>query len=108
MIKSPLRHIASALLLTLATATLPGPASALPDAAGVARITADRHHHAPEVLVRAPIGLFSGHLLPRLLHYDHLRTTAAKTAGDASLFNTLSLSPRVTGSGAGSSCELRF
>ncbi|TGU74864.1 hypothetical protein E4633_05225 [Geomonas terrae] len=107
MVKSALHHIAMALLLTPATATLPGPAAVLPDAAGVARITAD-HHYATDVLAGAATVLFSGYLLPRLLHYDQLRPSAAKTAGVTSLFKKLSLRPQVTGSGAGLNCELRF
>lgn len=74
---------------------------------GVARIMAD-HHYATDVLTGAAIGLFSGYLLPRLLHYDQLRPPTAKTAVGTSLLKNLSLRPQVTGSGAGLSCELRF
>lgn len=74
---------------------------------GVARIMAD-HHYATDVLAGATIGLFSGYLLPRLSHYDHLRPPAKKAAAGASLLGNLALRPQVTGSGAGLSCELRF
>lgn len=103
MVKSTLHHIAMALHLTLATAPLPGPVSALPVADGFTRIIAD---HATGTYAGPAISPFSGGLLPILLHYDHLRSITDST--DGSPVGNLSLRPQVNGAGAGLSCDLRF
>ncbi|WP_129124866.1 hypothetical protein [Geomonas oryzae] len=102
MVKSPLHHIATALLLPFATATLPGPASALPVGGGL------DHHYDPYVPAVAVTRPFTGGFLPVLLHGDDPDSPAAGTDLGSSPLRSLSLRPQVTGSGTGLSCELRF
>ena len=74
---------------------------------GVARIMAD-HHYATDVLAGAALGLFSGYLLPGLLHYDRLERPLPGTSAKESFFKQLSLNPTPVGNGVGVSCAVRF
>lgn len=74
---------------------------------GVARIMAD-HHYATDVAAGTAIGLFSGFVLPRLLHYAHPVAPPDAEQGKGSFFRRISLRPLVSDSGAGLNCELRF
>jgi membrane-associated phospholipid phosphatase len=78
---------------------------------GVARIMADRHY-ATDVLAGSAIGLFSGFLLPRLLHYywadNETDQSRAKSEGEASFLQRVSLSPQLLSGGGSLSCSVRF
>ena len=78
---------------------------------GVARIVADRHY-ATDVLVGSALGLFSGFLLPRLLHYywsDHDSGSRSPKSGEGTSFlQRVSLSPQVSNGGGRLSCSLVF
>ena len=78
---------------------------------GVLRIMADRHY-ATDVLAGSAIGLFSGFMLPRLLHYYWSDNQAgegrSKPTDDGSLLKRASLSPELFKGGGGLNCTLRF
>lgn len=79
----------------------------LATADGVARIMAD-HHYATDVLAGSAIGLFSGFLLPRLLHYSHPQLSSRQQNQRFPLLGQLSLRPLLGPGSTGLSCELRF
>lgn len=72
---------------------------------GVVRIMAD-HHYASDVLAGSAIGLFSGFLLPRLLHYSHPEPSS--NLQKTGFLRRLSLRPLASAGSTGLSCELRF
>ncbi|QXM07626.1 phosphatase PAP2 family protein [Geomonas subterranea] len=74
---------------------------------GVARIMAD-HHYATDVAAGAAIGLFSGFLLPRLLHYDRPEKPTEGKKGSGSIIKGLSFRPLIFGGSAGLACEMRY
>lgn len=74
---------------------------------GLVRIMAD-HHYATDVAAGAAIGLFSGYLLPRLLHYNHLEKPKNESAGSRSGLRQLSFRPLVSAGSAGVACDVRF
>jgi membrane-associated phospholipid phosphatase len=78
-------------------------------ATGVLRVMADRHY-ATDVLAGSLVGLFSGFVLPRLLHYS--RPAAAEpragTPGDGAIIKQVIFSPELLGGGAALTCKVRF
>ncbi|UFS70513.1 phosphatase PAP2 family protein [Geomonas sp. RF6] len=73
---------------------------------GILRIVADGHY-ATDVLAGTAIGLFSGFLLPRLLHYWH--PEAQSDAKEAGKVTRLVVAPTLLpGNGAGLACSFRF
>ncbi|MBJ6751802.1 phosphatase PAP2 family protein [Geomonas anaerohicana] len=74
---------------------------------GIARIMAD-HHYATDVMAGAAIGLFSGYLLPRLLHYNDLEKPKPEKSGSNSVIKGLSFRPLIIAGGAGIACEMRY
>ncbi|OFZ18249.1 MAG: hypothetical protein A2X94_03245 [Bdellovibrionales bacterium GWB1_55_8] len=85
----------------------------LATATGVARLMADRHY-TTDVVAGSLIGLFSGFVLPRLLHYSWTSGPATTVAADSAkkktepMIKELSVAPLVLNSGGGLSCEIRF
>lgn len=79
----------------------------LASADGIARIMAD-HHYATDVLAGSAIGIFSGFMLPRLLHYSHLQQNKPQPRAKNSFIKDISLTPFVSESGTGLNCEFRF
>ncbi|QXE86314.1 phosphatase PAP2 family protein [Geomonas nitrogeniifigens] len=74
---------------------------------GVARIMAD-HHYASDVAAGAAIGLVSGFLLPRLLHYDHLDTPETRQRSGGAVIKGFSLRPLLSAGSAGVACDMRY
>lgn|GEM_PF-2366555 len=78
---------------------------------GVARVMADRHY-ATDVIAGSAVGLFSGFLLPRLLHYYHQsgarEGSPAAAKGERPLFERMSLAPQLLEGGGGLTCRLSF
>ncbi|QWV93120.1 phosphatase PAP2 family protein [Geomonas oryzisoli] len=74
---------------------------------GVARIMAD-HHYATDVMAGAAIGLFSGFLLPRLLHYDHPARPEPEQRRSGSVIKGFSVRPMLSAGGAGVACDVRY
>ncbi|WP_224983786.1 phosphatase PAP2 family protein [Geomonas agri] len=79
----------------------------LATADGIARIMAD-HHYATDVMAGTAIGLFSGFLLPRLLHYNHLEKPKSGKQARNSLIKEFSFRPLIMAGGAGLACEMRY
>uniref|UniRef100_C6E8G6 Phosphoesterase PA-phosphatase related protein n=1 Tax=Geobacter sp. (strain M21) TaxID=443144 RepID=C6E8G6_GEOSM len=79
----------------------------LATADGVARIMAD-HHYATDVVAGSAIGLFSGFILPRLLHYSHPELSSRQQNSPFPFLRQLSLRPLLGPGSTGLSCELRF
>lgn len=86
-----------------------GTSIALAAADGIARIMADRHY-ATDVIAGSAIGLFSGFLLPRLLHYDRPDTSANAGEGDKrkGLMKRMVLLPQVLTGGGAVNCQISF
>lgn len=78
---------------------------------GVVRIMADRHY-ATDVIAGSAIGLFSGFLLPRLLHYywsdNEAETNRSKSKNGDSFLKRVSLSPQMLSGGGIINCDIRF
>lgn len=76
---------------------------------GVLRLVADRHY-ATDVAAGTVLGLFSGFVLPRLLHYSHPSAPAPeqKRVTGAPFIKQMRLLPMISKSGSGLSCEFRF
>lgn len=75
---------------------------------GVLRLTSDRHY-ATDVLAGTAIGLFSGFLLPRLLHYSHPEPERKTDRGSAPpLARLVSVSPEVLDGGALLRCNFSY
>lgn len=76
---------------------------------GVLRLVADRHY-ATDVAAGTVLGLFSGFVLPRLLHYSHpVQPAPEKRKGaEAPLIKSMRILPLVSSNGNGLSCEFRF
>ena len=75
---------------------------------GVLRLVADRHY-ATDVAAGTVLGLFSGFVLPRLLHYSHpLDRAPEKKQGAKPFIKRMSVLPMLSSSGTGLSCEFRF
>ncbi len=77
---------------------------------GVVRIMADRHY-ATDVIAGSAIGLFSGFLLPRLLHYwseSEPEKTGAKSTSDDSFLKHVSLTPQILNGGGSLNCDVKF
>jgi membrane-associated phospholipid phosphatase len=77
---------------------------------GVMRVMADRHY-ATDVLAGSAIGLFSGFLLPRLLHYYWSDSEPEKKPTgkrETSFIRRVSLSPQILSGGGGLSCDISF
>ena len=75
---------------------------------GVLRLVADRHY-ATDIAAGTVLGLFSGFVLPRLLHYSHPTDKASeKKQGARPLIRQLRVLPMFSSSGTGLSCEFRF
>jgi membrane-associated phospholipid phosphatase len=74
---------------------------------GVARIMAD-HHYATDVAAGAALGLFSGFLLPRLLHYRHSEPPGPAQTTTDPMIKQLSFRPLISDGGAGLACDMRF
>jgi len=93
------QRAACALSLGLATTT------------GILRIMADRHY-ATDVAAGTLIGLFSGFVLPRLLHYSWLDPAGQEPGtprqGEAGLVKQVIVAPQVLSGGAGVKCDLKF
>ena len=79
----------------------------LATANGLSRIMADRHY-ATDVVAGAAIGLFSGFLLPRLLHYNHLDHPKTDKQDSNSVINRLSFRPLISAGSAGLAFEMRY
>lgn len=80
----------------------------LASADGLVRIMAD-HHYATDVIAGTAIGLFSGFVLPRLLHYSRpVARPAAKRQGAPSLTDRISVLPFASDHATGLSLALRF
>ena len=75
---------------------------------GLLRIVADRHY-ATDVAAGTVLGLFSGFVLPRLLHYSHPAAKAPdRKKNDAALIKQMTVSPMISGDSTGLKCEFRF
>lgn len=75
---------------------------------GVARIMADRHYFT-DVAAGTVLGLFSGFVLPRLLHYYRPSQPAlADRTSKESLVKRMTLTPQVLDGGGALNCDLRF
>ena len=75
---------------------------------GVLRIVADRHY-ATDVAVGTVIGLFSGFVLPRLLHYSHpVEPAPEKNKTSGGLIERLAIWPRISSDSTSLHCEFRF
>ncbi|MBJ6726005.1 phosphatase PAP2 family protein [Geomesophilobacter sediminis] len=88
-------RLACASGLTLATAT------------GFVRMMADGHY-ATDVLAGAGIGLFSGFVLPRLLHYSWPQATAADESEPPSIFRGMNFAPEIRAGGGALVCTVPF
>ncbi|MBU5638583.1 hypothetical protein KOM00_17790 [Geomonas sp. Red69] len=56
----------------------------------------------------AAIGLVSGFLLPRLLHYDHLDTPETRQRSGGAVIKGFSLRPLLSAGSAGVACDMRY
>ena len=77
---------------------------------GVARVMADQHY-ATDVIAGSAIGLFSGFVLPRLLHYywpNEETKQRPKNSYEDSLVKHVSFSPQVLSGGGILRCDLAF
>jgi len=74
---------------------------------GVLRLVADRHY-ATDVAAGTVLGLFSGFVLPRLLHYSHPIAAPEKKQGAKPLIKQMRILPMLSESGTGLGCEFRF
>ena len=78
---------------------------------GVLRIMADRHY-ATDILAGSAIGLFSGFLLPRLLHYywseNGTEPSRVQNKSEGSFFKRVSLSPQILSGGGSLTCDIKF
>lgn len=74
---------------------------------GVLRLVADRHY-ATDVAAGTVLGLFSGFVLPRLLHYSHPVAAPEKKQGAKPLIKQMRILPMLSESGTGLGCEFRF
>ncbi|MBU5611597.1 phosphatase PAP2 family protein [Geomonas azotofigens] len=74
---------------------------------GIARIMADRHY-ATDVVAGAAIGLFSGLLLPRLLHYNRLDKPKPEQRTSNSVIKGFTFRPVLSPGSAGLACDMRY
>ena len=75
---------------------------------GVLRIASDRHY-ATDVAVGTALGLFSGFVLPRLLHYSRSPQAGENPEGrERSVIKRLLVTPQLLSGGAGVNCDFRF
>ena len=77
---------------------------------GVVRVMADRHY-ATDVIAGSVIGLFSGFMLPRLLHYwpgDRSEPKPVQSNKSDSFFKQISFTPQKLNGGGSISCNMRF
>jgi len=75
---------------------------------GVLRLMSDRHYFT-DVAAGTVIGLFSGFVLPRLLHYSWpVESRRGEKGEEPSLVQQVTLSPLLFDGGAGINCELTF
>ena len=83
----------------------------LAGADGVARIMADQHY-ATDVIAGGVIGLFSGFVLPRLLHYyrpnKEVGQHCKKDTNENSLVKHVSFSPQLMNGGGILNCDIAF
>ncbi|MBJ6801301.1 hypothetical protein [Geomonas propionica] len=56
----------------------------------------------------AAISLFSGFLLPRLLHYNHLDHPKSEKKDSNSIIKRLSFRALISAASAGLACEMRY
>jgi membrane-associated phospholipid phosphatase len=78
-------------------------------ATGVLRIMADRHY-ATDVLTGSLVGIFSGFVLPRLLHYSWPAVAEPEVGApnDSALVKQVTFSPEILGGGAALTCKVTF
>jgi membrane-associated phospholipid phosphatase len=76
---------------------------------GVLRIMADRHY-ATDVVAGSLVGLFSGFVLPRLLHYSRSAPAGpgAGTPNDATIMKQVTIVPQILDGGAAVNCKVAF
>lgn len=76
---------------------------------GILRIVSDSHY-ATDVLAGSALGLFSGFVLPRLLHYSRPQPPDPnkKQGAGSSLLKQISVVPLISGNATGLTCEFRF
>jgi len=74
---------------------------------GVLRIVSDRHY-ATDVAAGTVLGLFSGFVLPRLLHYYHAVAQVPEKKKSGILIKQMTVSPLISGSSTGLICQFRF
>jgi membrane-associated phospholipid phosphatase len=75
---------------------------------GIVRIMADRHYFT-DVAAGTVLGLFSGFVLPRLLHYYRpIKPAKEDGKSEESLVQRITLNPQVLDGGAALNCDLRF
>ena len=75
---------------------------------GFLRVMSDRHY-TTDVLVGSVIGLFSGFVLPRLLHYSRpLELSDGEGGKEDDEVKLVSVVPKILSGGAALSCDLRF
>lgn len=76
---------------------------------GILRVVSDRHY-ATDVAAGTALGLFSGFVLPRLLHYSRPQLPSGENqeSREHRTIKGLMVSPRLFSRGAGVNCDFRF